>query len=185
MRAEIRRSPGISELQEAYVRAKARMPSIEVPSRLSLLRERASLLRVSCLRQTRRDLARFWIGVRRQLRQNRIGTVLRIDRLALNALREVSVAAGFLVALTTGRTMGDANSERRSSEPTLDSCPVSAHRHRRLTFCVANAEEHNEPERGDVYPIAGEDRRSPRCQSFVCRSPATSRDPLPEELETA
>jgi hypothetical protein len=124
MRAELRRGLRISDLQTAYIRAKARMPSIEVPSRLSLLRERASLLRVSCVRQTRRDLARFWIGVRRQLRQGRMGTVLRIDRLALNAFREVRLAAGFLMALTTGGAMGEASSERRASEPTLDVCPV-------------------------------------------------------------
>ena len=59
MRAELRRSLRISEIQAAYVRAKAQMPSIELPSRLSLFREQASLLRVSRLRQTRRDLARF------------------------------------------------------------------------------------------------------------------------------
>jgi hypothetical protein len=38
---------------------------------------------------------------------------------------------------------------------------------------------------GEVYPIAGEDPRGPCSQSFVCRSPSTSRDPLPEELGTA
>jgi hypothetical protein len=124
MRAEFRRGLRISDLRTAYIRAKARMPSIEVPSRLSLLRERTSLLRVSCLRQTRRDLARFWIGVRRQFRQRRIGTVLRIDRLALNALREIRLAAGFLMALITAGPVGKANPEHRSPEPTLDICPV-------------------------------------------------------------
>jgi hypothetical protein len=124
MRAEFRRGLRISDLQTAYIRAKARMPSIEVPSRLSLLRERTSLLRVSCLRQTRRDLARFWIGVRRQLRQDRIGTVLRIDRLALNALREIRLAAGFLMALMTAGAIGKANPEHHSSGPTLDIFPV-------------------------------------------------------------
>lgn len=124
MRAEFRRGLRISDLQTAYIRAKARMPSIQVPSRLSLLRERTSLLRVSCLRQTRRDLARFWIGVRRQLRQDRIGTVLRIDRLALNALREIRLAAGFLMALMTAGPVGKANPEDRSSESRLDICPV-------------------------------------------------------------
>ena len=67
VRAELRRRLRISDLQAAYIRAKTRMPSIEVPSRLSLFCEQASLLRVSSLRQTRRDLARFWIGVRRQI----------------------------------------------------------------------------------------------------------------------
>jgi radical SAM superfamily enzyme YgiQ (UPF0313 family) len=102
MQAELRRSLRISELQAAYVRAKAHMPSIEVPSRLSLFREQASLLRVSRFRHTRRDLARFWIGLRRQFRHGRIGTLLRVDRIVLNALREVRLATGFLAALMTG-----------------------------------------------------------------------------------
>jgi hypothetical protein len=101
MRAE-RRRLRISELQAAYVRAKAQIPSIDVPSRLSLFREQASLLRVSHLRQTRRDLARFWIAVRRQFRHGRFWTLLRVDRIALNALREIRLAAGFLTAMTTG-----------------------------------------------------------------------------------
>ncbi len=101
MRAE-RRRLWISELQEAYVRAKAQMPPIEVPSRLSLFREQASLLRASRLRQTRRDLTRFWISLRRQFRQDRIRTLLRVDRIALNALREIRLAAGFVTAAMTG-----------------------------------------------------------------------------------
>lgn len=45
MRADVGR--GISDLQTVYIRAQARMPSIGVPSRLGLLRERTSLWRVS------------------------------------------------------------------------------------------------------------------------------------------
>jgi hypothetical protein len=124
MRAELGGRHRISDLQAAYIRAKTQMPSIEVPSRLSLFRERASLLRVSRLRQTRRDLARFWIGERRQFRQGRIGTLLRAGRIALNALREIRLAAAFLTALMTGGTVGKANPEHRSPEPRLDICPV-------------------------------------------------------------
>lgn len=91
---------------------------------MSLFRERASLLRFSRLRQTRRDLARFWIGVHRQFSQRRIGTMLRIDRLALNALREIRLAAGFLMALMTAGAIGKANPGHRSSEPRLGICPV-------------------------------------------------------------
>jgi hypothetical protein len=69
-----------------------------------LFREQASPLRVSRLRQTRRDLARFWIAVRRQFRHGQIRTVLRIDRIALNALREIRLAARFLAALMTGES---------------------------------------------------------------------------------
>jgi hypothetical protein len=121
MRAELRGRLRISDLQGAYIRAKARMPSIEVPSRLSLFRERASLLRVSCLRQTRRDLARFWIGVRREFRQGRIGTVLWAVRIALNALLEIRLAASFLTALMTGGAIGKTNSEHPFPEPRLAS----------------------------------------------------------------
>jgi radical SAM superfamily enzyme YgiQ (UPF0313 family) len=124
VRAGLRRRLRVSDLQAAYIRAKKRMPSIEVPSRLSLFRERASLLRVSRLRETRRDLARFWIGVRRQFHQGRLGTVLRAGRIALNALREIRLAAGFLTALMTGEAIGKANSERRAPVPGLDICPV-------------------------------------------------------------
>jgi len=104
LRAELRRRLRISEIQAAYVRAKAEVPSIEVPSRLSLFREQASFLRVSRLRQTRRDLARFWIAVRRQIRNGQIVSVLRVDRIALNALQEIRLVAGFLTALMTGES---------------------------------------------------------------------------------
>jgi Radical SAM superfamily len=126
MRAELRGRLRISDLQAAYIRAKARMPSIEVPSRLSLFRERASLLRVSCLRQTRRDLARFWIGVRREFRRGRIGTVLWAGRIALNALREIRLAASFLTALMTGGAIGKANSEGSLSRNKTGHLPSSA-----------------------------------------------------------
>jgi hypothetical protein len=91
------------EMEELWLATRKRNET-EVPTRLSLFRERASLLRVSRLRHTRRDLARFWIAVRRQLRHDRIRTLLRVDRIALNALREIRVAAGFLTALMTGES---------------------------------------------------------------------------------
>ncbi len=120
VRAGFRRRLRISDLQVAYIRAKARMPSIEVPSRLSLFRERTSLLRVCVLRQTRRDLARFWIGVRRQFRQGQIRTVLRAGRIVLNAFREIGLAAGFLTALMAGGALDKANIDHRYPEPKLD-----------------------------------------------------------------
>jgi hypothetical protein len=123
MRAGLRRRLRISDLQAAYIHAKARMPSIDVPSRLSLFRERASLLRVSRVRQTRRDLARFWIGVRRQVRQGQVGAVLRVGRIALNAWREICLAAGFLTALMTGGAIGKATGHR-PPDARLDIYPV-------------------------------------------------------------
>jgi len=104
MRAELRRSLRISELQTAYARAKTRMPFIEVPSQLSLLMDKILLWRVSRLRETRRDLARFWIGVRCGLRQRRLEVLVRVDRLALNLLQEIRLGAGFLIALATTQT---------------------------------------------------------------------------------
>ena len=101
IRAELQRGLRISELQSAYIRAKAHMPSIEVPSRLSLLWEKLALFRVSGLRQTRRDLAKFWMGMRWGLRHGRIQVLLRLDRIVLNALQEVRLASGFLIALVT------------------------------------------------------------------------------------
>ncbi len=80
--------------------------------------------RVSRLRETRRDLARFWIGVRCQVRQGQIGTVLWAGRIALNALREIRLAAGFLTALMTGGAIGKCNPGHRSREAKLDIYPV-------------------------------------------------------------
>ncbi len=102
MRAELRRSLRISELQTAFARAKARMPSIEVPSRLSLAREKLSVLRASRLRETRYDLSRYWAGLRQRVRQGRLEVLLRVDRMALNGLRELRLVTGFLYALATG-----------------------------------------------------------------------------------
>lgn len=104
IRAEVRRSLSISELQAAYIRAKAHIPSIAVPSRLGLFWARVSLWRVSRLRETRRDLARFWIGLRRHVDHGRIGDLLRLDRIALNALREIRLASGFFIELITAGT---------------------------------------------------------------------------------
>ncbi len=101
MRVELRRGLRLSELRAAYIRAKAHVPSVEVPSWLGLLWEKASLWRVIRLRQTRRDLARFWVGVAWRLRHGRVEALLRVDQLALNALREIRLAAGFLNALLT------------------------------------------------------------------------------------
>jgi hypothetical protein len=102
MRTSLHRSLRISELQTAYERAKARMPSIEVPSRLSLLRKKISVVQGSRLRETRDDLSNYWTNVRHRIRRGRLEVLLRIDRMALNLLREVRLAMGFLIALSTG-----------------------------------------------------------------------------------
>jgi radical SAM superfamily enzyme YgiQ (UPF0313 family) len=91
----------ISELRAAYLRAKAQMPSIKVPSRLRLLWEQVALFRASPLCDSRRDLTRFWIQMRWRLRHGRIEGLLRLDRIALNAYRELRLASGFLRALVT------------------------------------------------------------------------------------
>ena len=101
MRADLNRSLKISELRTAYARAAARLPSIEVPSRLRLLREKLSFHRVSGLRETRRDLEAYWSSTRQRLRRGRVDVLLRVDRILMNALRELRVAAGFMISLTT------------------------------------------------------------------------------------
>jgi radical SAM superfamily enzyme YgiQ (UPF0313 family) len=102
MRAGLSRSLRISELRTAYVRAKASIPSIEVPSRLRLLKDKLSVMRVSRLRETRSDLTRYWERLQNRVRRGRVDALLRFDRIALNALREIRVAAGFFVALAAG-----------------------------------------------------------------------------------
>jgi radical SAM superfamily enzyme YgiQ (UPF0313 family) len=101
MRTELRAGLRISQLRAAYASVKARMPSIEVPSRLTLLKQSLSIYGASRLRATRYDLNAYWDSLQQRLRQGRIEALLRLDRIAVNALQEFSLAAGFLVALAT------------------------------------------------------------------------------------
>jgi radical SAM superfamily enzyme YgiQ (UPF0313 family) len=101
MRTAARRSLRVGELQAAYMRAKERLPVIEVPSRVRLLREKLSVLRVARLRETRSDLALFWTTLFHRLRRGRVEVLLRIDRILMTALREIRVAAGFFISLAT------------------------------------------------------------------------------------
>jgi radical SAM superfamily enzyme YgiQ (UPF0313 family) len=105
MRAELARSLRISELRTAYLRAKSAIPAIEVPSRLRLLEVKLSVLEASRLRETRSDLHGFWDRLRQRLRRGRVDALLRLDRIALNALREVRITAGFFVALALGNRL--------------------------------------------------------------------------------
>jgi radical SAM superfamily enzyme YgiQ (UPF0313 family) len=108
MREELARSLRVSELRTAYLRAKAAIPGIEVPSRLRLWKTKLSLLQASRLRETRSDLHLFWIRLQDRLRQGRLDALLRFDRIALNALREVRIAAGFFLALALGNRLPSA-----------------------------------------------------------------------------
>lgn len=111
IRSGMRRRLRVSDLRVAYLRAKAQMPSIKVPSRLSLLWEQIAPFRASQLCESRRDLARFWIRTRWLLRHGRIEVLLRLDQIALNGYRELRLASGFLMALAD-RTQPQAGSER-------------------------------------------------------------------------
>ena len=102
MRTSLQRGLRISDLRTAYVRVKAQVPTIEVPSRFSLLREKVSVVQVSRLRETREDLSKYWMTVLQRLRRGRLEVLLRVDRMALNLLRELRLAAGFFFALATG-----------------------------------------------------------------------------------
>lgn len=110
MRTELHRSLRVSELQTAFARARARIPSLEVPSRLSLAREKLSVLQVSRLRETRRDLETFWNGFYRRLRRGRLWVLFRVDRISLNVLREIRLAVGFFIALFAGPKYGTQGS---------------------------------------------------------------------------
>lgn len=102
MRVGMRRSLKLSELRLAYVRAKEKAPSLEIPSRLGLLWDQFSLWRVSQLRETRRDLAGFWTSLRERARQDWAAVLFRADRIAFNALREFRLAAAFFLAMARG-----------------------------------------------------------------------------------
>ncbi len=101
IRAGVSRRLRLSDLRAAYVRAKANMPSIQVPSRLSLLWEHVALFRVRQPCDSRRDLATFWVRMRWLLRHGRIEGLLRLDQIVVNAYRELRLASGFLMALVT------------------------------------------------------------------------------------
>jgi hypothetical protein len=104
MREDLSRSLRVSELRTAYLRAKSALPGVEVPSRLRLWTAKLSVLHASRLRETRSDLHAFWD----RLRARRAGALLRLDRIALNALREVRITAGFFVALAAGNRLPSA-----------------------------------------------------------------------------
>ena len=101
IRSGMRRRLRVSELRVAYRRAKAEMPSIKIPSHLRLWWEQVAPFRASPLCHSRRDLTRFWVQMRCRLRHGRIEELLRLDRIALNAYRELHLASGFLMALVT------------------------------------------------------------------------------------
>lgn len=102
VRAELRSGRRIEQIRAAYTRVKAQIPSLEVPSRLALLRESLSIYGAGRLRATRRDLNAFWGGLRERLRQGRVEALIRVDRIALHAMEEFRLAAGFLLALARG-----------------------------------------------------------------------------------
>jgi radical SAM superfamily enzyme YgiQ (UPF0313 family) len=102
VRAELRSGRRIAQIRAAYARVKAQMPSLEVPSRLALLKESLSIYGAGRLRATRRDLNAFWGGLRERLRQGRVEALVRVDRIALHAAEEFRLAAGFLLALARG-----------------------------------------------------------------------------------
>jgi radical SAM superfamily enzyme YgiQ (UPF0313 family) len=108
MREDLSRSLRVSELRTAYLRAKSALPGIEVPSRLRLLKTKLSVLQASRLRETRSDLHCYWDRLRARLRKGRVDALLRVDRIALNALREVRITAGFFVALAAGNRLPSA-----------------------------------------------------------------------------
>jgi radical SAM superfamily enzyme YgiQ (UPF0313 family) len=108
MREDLSRSLRVSELRTAYLRAKSALPGIEVPSRLRLLKAKLSVLHASRLRETRSDLHCYWDRLRARLRKGRVDALLRFDRIALNALREVRITAGFFVALAAGNRLPSA-----------------------------------------------------------------------------
>ncbi len=104
MRKELRRSLRLTNLQVAYARVKSYRPSVEFPSRLKLVYERFASFQLGPRWGSREELAQYWTDIRRRLRQGRI-EALRVDRIVMNAVRELGLAVGFVTALIThGRT---------------------------------------------------------------------------------
>ncbi len=101
MGASLRRGLRVADVQAAYRRAVANLPSVEVPSRLQLAWQKVSLWRLGRLRATRRDLTMFWLRWRWRLRHRRLKALLCAHQVAWYAVREFRLAAGFLLALLT------------------------------------------------------------------------------------
>lgn len=99
MGTELRRRVRASDLQKAYSTVKAYAPAVKVPSRLRLLVQQASLVRVSPFRETRSDLAAYWREVGRKARRGRIKLLLHSGAIALKAFEEARLMAGFVIAL--------------------------------------------------------------------------------------
>lgn len=99
MGAELRRRIRVCDLQAAYSAVKAYAPTVKIPSRLRLLVQRVSLTRVSPFRQTRTDLAAYWRELEQKARRGRIRLVLETGVIAVKALQEARLMAGFLIAL--------------------------------------------------------------------------------------
>jgi radical SAM superfamily enzyme YgiQ (UPF0313 family) len=87
MGTEVRRRIRVSDLLAAYSALKSDAPAIKVPSRLRLLAQRASLVRVSPFCQTRNDLS------------GRFQLFFETGVIAFKALQEVRLMTSFLIAL--------------------------------------------------------------------------------------
>jgi radical SAM superfamily enzyme YgiQ (UPF0313 family) len=53
--------------------------------------------------ESRSEFARYWQGLRDRVKRGRIDALLRVDRIALHALREARITVGFFVALAAGK----------------------------------------------------------------------------------
>lgn len=101
MGAELRRRIRISDLRAAYFAAKAYAPSIQVPSRLRLLVQRTSVIRVSPFCQTRSDLAAYWRGLAEKAQRGRVELIFEAGAIALKVLQEAHLMTSFLIALAS------------------------------------------------------------------------------------
>jgi len=99
MGAELRRKITTSDLRSAYLAVKAHTPAIQIPSRLRLLIQGTSLIRVSPFRQTRRDLAAYWREIAHKARRGRIDLVFHTGAMALKAVQEARLMTSFLIAM--------------------------------------------------------------------------------------
>jgi hypothetical protein len=99
MGTEVRRRIRVSDLLAAYSALKSDAPAIKVPSRLRLLAQRASLVRVSPFCQTRNDLTAYWRELGQKARRGRFQLFFETGVIAFKALQEVRLMTSFLIAL--------------------------------------------------------------------------------------
>jgi hypothetical protein len=98
IRQEAGRSLQAAELRLAYLRAKAQVPDLGIPSRMSLMLRDFNLALAKRVTYSRGDLKRFWSRTWGNLRRRQLFSI-RPHRILLNFVRDIQLFVLFMRAL--------------------------------------------------------------------------------------